>query len=364
MAILTNESNLKKRILIVGSTGFIGPALVEEFSRAGFEVVCGVRNLEKARRQLPFANVELISVDLNSDTDADIWFERLKSINIDGVVNNVGIANSFGGQSLENVNFKAPKALFEAVRRFNNEVGGLGFGPLGIRVVQISTTGVNWVDHEKFEYPATKKRADVALMDMDDLDHVVIRPNIVYEPERGHLLLEQISKISIIFYIYGGFIQPIFCRELAIGTVRIMNRTEQECPAIIHACGPDQLTWEMIFFASRRAMGGRHAIFIPVPLKVAQWFTIAVQLLPDRLLHRLGILSKMDPETILMMTRGSICRHSRWSRQTSMRSVKLYNVYKAYKAGPEKYASYVNRLRNEFTADYDDIIDIDDESYT
>lgn len=352
---------MKKRVLIVGATGFIGPALVEEFSREGFEVVCGVRDLKKAKRQLSFPNVELLHVDLNSDTDPDTWFERLKSLHVDGVVNNAGIANSFGSQSLENVNFRAPVALFEAVRRWNNDRGKRGFGPKGIRIIQISTTGVNWPDHEQFEYPATKKKADDALLEMDDLDHVIVRPNVVYEPERGHLLLEQISRIAVIFYIYGGFIQPIFCRELAIGIVRVMNRTGQGCPPILHACGPDQMTWELIFFTSRRALGGRHAIFIPVSVRLAQWFTLAVQLLPDKLLHRLGILSKMDPETILMMTRGSICRHPRWSQQTFMRSVKLYNVYRAYKKGPEQYAAYLEQLRNEFTTNFEDSIEVDNE---
>lgn len=354
---------MKKRVLVVGSTGFVGPALVEEFSKAGFEVVCGVRNLKKAARQLSFPDVELLHIDLNDDTDPDIWFDRLKRIKVDGVINNAGIANNFGGQSIENVNFKAPVALFTAIQQFNKEVGGTGFGPEGIRLIQISTTGVNWPDHDEFEYPATKKRADEALLNMEDLDRVIIRPNIIYEPERGHLLLEQISKISIIFYVYGGFIQPIFCRELAIGIVRVMSRTEQECPPILHACGPEQLTWEMIFFASRRAMGGRHAIFVPVPLKIAQWFTMIVQLLPDTILRRLGILSKMDPETILMMTRGSICTHPRWSRQTSMRSVKLYNVYSAYKKGPEYYDDYLDRLRTEYTSNYEDIIELDSKFY-
>lgn len=352
---------MKKRILIIGATGFIGPALVEEFSLAGFEVVCGVRNLKKAKKQLAFPNVELLEVDLNNDIDSEVWLERLHAIGIDGIINNVGIANSFGGQSIENVNFKAPVALFEAVRRFNKTVGTGGFSAAGIRVIQISTTGVNWPDHEKFEYPTTKKKADDALSAMDDLDRVIIRPNVVYEPEKGHLLLEQISKIPIIFYIFGGFIQPIFCRELAIGATRVMSRTEEDCPLILHACGPEQLTWEMIFFASRRALGGRHAIFIPVPLKLAQWFTMAVQLLPEKILVHLGILSKMDPETILMMTRGSICRNPKWSPQIHLRSVKLYNVYRAFKVGKNHYSSYLDRLRKEYTDNFEDSILIDNE---
>ena len=350
-------SDVKKRVLIVGATGFIGPAIVEEFSQVGFEVVCGVRDRKKAARQLGFDHVELIDVDLNRDTNPAVWFKRLKEIRVDGVVNNGGIANTFGGQSLENVNFRTPVALFKAVRRYNREIGGRGFGNGGIRLIQISTTGVDWPDWEEFDYPATKKRGDEALMAMEDLDRVIIRPNVVYEPERGHLLLEQISRIAIIFYIYGGFIQPIFCRELAMGIVRIMNRRKRECPLILHACGPEQLTWEMIFFMSRRALGGRHAIFIPVPLKVAQWFTMAVQCLPDRLLCHLGILSKMDPETILMMTRGSICESPNWSQQVRLRSARLYDVYRAYKKGPAQYMAYLETVRTGMFDDVEDTIE-------
>ncbi len=352
---------MKKRILIVGATGFIGPALVEEFSLAGFEVVCGVRNLDKAKKQLNFPGVELIKVDLNNDVDPAVWLKRLEKLQVDGIVNNAGIANSFGNQSIENVNFTSPMALFEAVRKFNETVGKRGFSSSGIRVIQISTTGVNWPDADKFDYPAMKKKADETLLEMDDLDRVIIRPNVVYEPERGHLLLEQISKIPLIFYIFGGFIQPVFCRELAIGAVRVMNRKDIDCPPILHACGPEQLTWEMIFFSSRRALGGRHAIFIPVPLKLAQWFTMVVQLLPETLLLKLGILSKMDPETILMMTRGSICRKPRWSPQIHLRSVKLYNVYKSYRLGKEYYQDYLDQLRNEYTSQFEDSITIDNE---
>ena len=354
---------MKKRVLIVGSTGFIGPALVEEFVRAGYRVVCGVRNLKKAAGQLSFDEVELMRVDLNNDLDPDIWYKRLKNAKIDGVVNNAGVANGFGRQSIENINFKAPMALFDAVRRLNGEDTKLGFGPRGIRIIQISTTGVNWPDCGQYAYPATKKKTDEALLAMDDLDRVIIRPNVVYEPERGHLLLEKISKIPVIFYIYGGFIQPIFCRELAIGAVRIMNRDTLDCPQILHACGPEQLTWEMIFYYSRRALGGKHAVFVPVPLKFAQWFTMLVQMLPDKLLNRMGILSKMDPETILMMTRGSVCRQQTWSRHISLRSTKLYNVYKAYKKGPEHYQIYLDRLRNEFISEPEDIIEVADSFY-
>ena len=86
-------------------------------------------------------------------------------------------------------------------------------------------------------------------------------------------------------------------------------------------------------------------------------------MLPDKLLNRMGILSKMDPETILMMTRGSVCRQQTWSRHISLRSTKLYNVYKAYKKGPEHYQIYLDRLRNEFISEPEDIIEVADSFY-
>jgi len=100
-----------------------------------------------------------------------------------------------------------------------------------------------------------------------------------------------------------------------------------------------------------------------VPLKIAQWFTALIQLLPDRILRRFGLLSKMDPDTIMMMTRGSVCRQPSWSEQTSLRSVKLYNVYRSYSMGSEYYATYLDGLRSEFTDDHEDRTMVNNESY-
>ena len=62
-----------------------------------------------------------------------------------------------------------------------------------------------------------------------------------------------------------------------------------------------------------------------------------------------------------MMTRGSICRNSKWSPQAHLRSVKLYNVYRAYKAGKDHYTNYLDKLRKEYTDRYEDSILIDNE---
>jgi len=62
----------KENILVVGATGFLGPALVEELTRAEFQVVCGVRNLEKAAIQLPFPDIRLLKVNPNTDLSPEL----------------------------------------------------------------------------------------------------------------------------------------------------------------------------------------------------------------------------------------------------------------------------------------------------
>ena len=154
------------------------------------------------------------------------------------MVDNVGIANDFGGQSLENVYVLAPLALFEATRLHCRAQKSSAKDSAVARVIQISTIGVDWPDCDKFPYAASKLRLEEQLAGLGELAHVIIRPNVIYEPQRGHLLLEQIAKIPILFYIGHEQIQPVHCREIAIGVVRILMRETVRAHSILRAVGP------------------------------------------------------------------------------------------------------------------------------
>ncbi len=336
------DDNHSKKILVVGATGFLGPVLVEELSLAGFQVVCAVRNLEKAARQLPFPGVAFCKVDMNCDLDSAVWLARLREHRIDIVVNNAGIANSFGDQSIENVNVQAPLALFKAMRRYQGERKEAS---MGVRVVQISTTGVDWPDCDDFPYPASKKRLENLLAGMEDLPHVIIRPNVIYEPERGHLLLEQIAKIPFIFYIGHEEIQPIHSRELAIGMVRLLLNKGEIQQTMLRASGPTPMTWRQVFAMASAALEKSQICYCSIPLRLAQWVTGLIQLLPDKLLYQLGILSKMDAETMVMMTRGSTASNKEWLLATGLEPIRLEDTYRAYRKGAESYTAFIQEIR-------------------
>ena len=337
----------RKRILVVGATGFVGPALVDEFSRAGYHVVCGVRNLQSAEEQLPYPHVEFLQVDLNEDLNPNLWLERLRTYKIDGVVNNVGIANEFGDQSMENVNVNAPLALFEAVTFYCQENLEANRQPQDVSVIQISTTGVDWPDCDAYRYPKSKKLIDESLVETTGLHFIIVRPNIIYEPGRGHLLLEQIVRFPVLGYIGNTEIQPIHCRELAIGVVRLMQNPSRASCSILLATGPEVLTWKKVFLKVSEALGIRHGIFFRVPLIVGQFFTNLIQYMPQRLLSRIGILSKLDNDTIEMMTKGSTGDNNEWLEKTSLQPMYIFDAYKNFSQSFEAYEKYVQSVRNK-----------------
>ncbi len=337
----------RKRILVVGATGFVGPALVDEFSRAGYHVICGIRNLESGVKQLNFPHVEFLQVDMNEDLNPNTWLERLREYRIDGVVNNVGIANEFGDQSMEDVNVNAPLALFEAVTFYCQENLEANRQPQNVSVIQISTTGVDWSDCDAYRYPKSKKLIDEALLETTGFKSIIVRPNIIYEPGRGHLLLEQIVRLPVLGYIGSTEIQPIHCRELAIGVVRLLQNPFEASWSILLATGPEVLTWKQVYLKVSEALGIKHGIFVRLPLFIGQFFTNLIHYLPERVLRRLCILSKMDNDTIDMMTKGSTGDNAEWLQKTSLQPIYLFDAYRKLAESSEASERYIQSIRDK-----------------
>ena len=94
---------------------------------------------------------------------SDAWRPRLTGF--DAVVNSAGIVRGRPGESLEAVNFAAPRALFQACAER---------GPR--RVIQLSAPDC---ERDPREYAATKLRAERALAELD-LDWTVVRASLLH----------------------------------------------------------------------------------------------------------------------------------------------------------------------------------------
>src|SRR3989338_4809405 len=117
------------RILITGTSGFIGSHIAIKLFNAGHEIVGCMRNIRKAKKTLP-SGIELIACDFSRDHKASDWISRLKGI--DAVINAVGIISEKGRNTFKALHTDAPKALFEACVTARVK-----------KVIQISALGAN-----------------------------------------------------------------------------------------------------------------------------------------------------------------------------------------------------------------------------
>lgn len=149
------------RILLTGATGFAGHHVAQALFAAGHEVVGCSRHRNQALHRYP--DFGWIRVDLAVDRRVDAWRPRLTGF--DAVINTAGIVRERPGESIETVNFEAPRALFRACAER---------GPR--RVIQLSAPGC---ERDPREYAATKLRAERALAELD-LDWTVVRASLLH----------------------------------------------------------------------------------------------------------------------------------------------------------------------------------------
>ena len=93
------------RVLVAGAEGFIRRYIVSALRAAGHDVIAGVRRSINA-------GSPSIACDFSRDLDPQNWMSRL--VDIDVVVNAIGILRESKINSFERVHVLGPKALFEA----------------------------------------------------------------------------------------------------------------------------------------------------------------------------------------------------------------------------------------------------------
>ena len=336
------------RVLAVGATGFMGPRIVEELLAAGHEVVCVVRNPEKAKKQLDFPGVTFITADLNADIPPEQWKTWLEDHRINTVVNNAGVEKDSPGQSLQNINVKAPLNLITA----SAGIGSRSGKPL--RFVQISTGFLTNRDSDKFDYPRSKKEVETVLSRSENIDWVVVRPNYVYEPGRGHIVFENLADLPLLTFVKDGAKQPICNRDLAIGIARVAAPNSKAHKCILEAAGPESLTWKGMLERVNEAMGRSPQPMPRIPYLLASFAAAANQHLPQALLNKIAPFMRVDSSTLKhldqnifkMLCMGTQSDPTDWIRYTGFTPATIAEVYRAWKKGPVAYDALYNEKRD------------------
>lgn len=197
-----------KRILLTGSSGFIGSYIKKALEAEGYHVVAPSHHQADFMRM--FSN--------------DDWLPLLDDVDV--VINAVGIIVETKQHSFENLHAKAPSALFQACEQ------------VGIkRVIQISALGAD--ENSYTDYQGSKYQAEVTLR-KTDTDWFVLRSSLVHgEGGASMAMFKQLSRLPLIAFTEGGkqWIQPVHVSDL-VDTVLECIKSETPAKRVISVVGP------------------------------------------------------------------------------------------------------------------------------
>lgn len=268
------------KVLVCGSTGCVGRAVVRALRARDHAVVEGARSLHDGSHTL--------HIDYTQPHTPQRWATRLTALHIDAVVNCVGILMPTPEQRFERVHTDGPIELFKGAA-----LAGVG------RVVQVSALGVGTdADSVATPYLHSKLRADEALAGLP-LQWAVLRPSLVCGPRsQSAALFATLASLPVIGLPGRGAqpVQPIHVYELAEAIARWLEQAEP-LQGVHELGGATPLTYREMLTSYRRALGLGDALWLPVPMPLMRLGARCAEALPQKVFCR---------DTIRLLERGSV----------------------------------------------------------
>lgn len=268
------------RVLVCGSTGCVGSAVVRALRSRGHAVVEGARRHADGRHTL--------RLDYTLPVPPAAWARRLTAGRIDAVVNCVGILMESRTQTFERVHADGPIELFK------------GAAQAGVRrIVQVSALGVG---HDAaalaMPYLYNKLRADDALATLPTA-WAVLRPSLVHGPRsQSAALFATLASLPLVTLPGSGAqrVQPIHVYELAEAIVRLLEG-ESGWRAVHELGGPVAMSYREMLATYRAARGSAEALWLPLPMPLMKAGATVAEWLPQRVYCR---------DTLRLLERGSL----------------------------------------------------------
>lgn len=237
---------MKKRVCLIGGSGFVGRAIAKQCSEAGYHVTVACRHPEKARDML-VDGVRLAKADISDGKGLD---EAMQGA--DCVINLVGLLAESGRFTFESVHVLGMEHVIETAQR------------LGIpQYLHMSALGAGKVPESV--YASTKGEAESRVKE-SDLNWTIIRPSIIYG--RGDSFFNKFKMLSAIGPVFPVLapdtkFQPVWVEDVArvfvqcIGNRHVVSQT-------FELGGPAQYSFESLIQMLMDALG-RQRILIRVP---------------------------------------------------------------------------------------------------
>lgn len=242
------------KVLVTGSTGFIGSHVTRHLHGAGFEV----RALTRGPASFP-PGVEVVRGDISDPPVAGC----------DAVVHLVAIIVERGARTFDAVNVRGTMSVIRAM-----EAAGVR------RLVHLSALGAG--PDDRFGYLRSKWLAEEAIR-RSGLDATILRPSVVFGDGAGFFrpIVWSLRWMPVYPMVNRGLtpFQPIFVGDLC-RCIEACLREERHVGATYDLGGPERKTFGELVELVRATLGKRRR-FVNVPTWSARPFALANRLVKD-----------------------------------------------------------------------------------
>ena len=221
------------KILIIGSTGFIGKSIYNFLKRDNDEVVASTRTL----------------IDFSCLQDDKELVKKLQDFDV--VVNAVGIIAETKTQTFEQMHTIAPIVLFDACRKAGVQ-----------KVIHISALGTQ---KGTTLYHTSKNRADEYLR-ASGLDYAILHPSIVYGDDgKSTALFQALAMLPLLPIIGDGqqVLQPIALEDLLVTVKRAIDSSDKKIE--LDLVGAKSMSYEELLQGFRTWLGLKPTKSVSVP---------------------------------------------------------------------------------------------------
>jgi nucleoside-diphosphate-sugar epimerase len=261
------------KILVTGSTGFVGSHLCERLTEEGHEVYALARSPKKFEEFKVPGKMVLGSLDERKDHE---WIASLPE-DLDAVIHTAGIVHSFDWSDFYSVNTRATEKLIEDLKKKY---------PTNLKFVLISSqaaAGPAGEDNKKKEhhdprpvshYGKSKRYAEISLNHLAPLswDKTIIRPPMVIGP-RDPAILEVFKMVKSGLVLVAGMNgmnnrYSFICVHDLVNV--IVKATEHKSPEshaeVFFAAHTSTVSYSEIVGSIKEALGKKFVMNLSLPM--------------------------------------------------------------------------------------------------
>jgi uncharacterized protein YbjT (DUF2867 family) len=257
------------KVLVTGSTGYVGHYVVKALLEAGHSVVSVSRDAAKSKtasgaKLEVFGNVEYLMGDIANGNGL-----KEAMTGVDAVVHLVGIIAEKGVQTFQRVHIDGTRNVLEAakaagVKRY------LHMSALGASANAISG------------YSSSKFQAE-ELVRASSLDWTIFRPSLVFgvgDDFFGHVLRNLVSQAPVVPQIGDGMFlfRPIWVGDVSASFVQSLTKPET-IGKIFDLVGPKEFTFKELSALMQTVLGSKKPV-VAVPIAIMDILVPIMNLVP------------------------------------------------------------------------------------